>query len=88
MANVTLQPVQIETLSADTEGLLAFTDGKLVAVLVRLSDEVHGAAGFAGQWWVETGFGPCVVGVAPILLDNVEAVRDWVAKQLSSNQGD
>jgi len=49
MAEITLQPVQIETLSADTEGLVAFADGKLVAVLVHLSDEVHGAAGFAGQ---------------------------------------
>jgi hypothetical protein len=47
MVEITLQPVQIGTLCADTEGRLAFTDGKLVAVLVRLSEELHAADGKA-----------------------------------------
>lgn len=34
-----LQPVQVATKSDDTESLLVFTDGFLVAVLVRLSDQ-------------------------------------------------
>ena len=36
--NFHLQPVQVATGSADAESYLVFTDGFLVAVLVRLSD--------------------------------------------------
>ncbi|KAB1068182.1 hypothetical protein [Methylobacterium planeticum] len=81
MPDITLQHVRIDTRSPDSEGLLAFVDGKLVAVLMRLSDELHGAAGFSGQWCVEMGFGSCTVGFVPVLLDDVEAVRRWVAER-------
>jgi hypothetical protein len=50
-----LQPVQVETGGPDEEGSLAFVDGRLAAVLVRLSDQ-HGDR--AGHWFVEAGFGP------------------------------
>ncbi|WP_336492753.1 hypothetical protein, partial [Methylobacterium nigriterrae] len=80
MAEITLQPVQVFTQSADKDGLLAFVDGQLVAVLLRLSREVHGSAAFAGQWCMEMGFGPCATGLAPVLLDDAEAVRRWVAE--------
>ena len=52
--NLRLQPVQVATGSSDTESHLVFSDGFLVAVLVRLSDE-HGDA--AGAWFLEAGFG-------------------------------
>ena len=72
MAEITLQPVQIDTLSADSEGRLAFADGKLVAVLVRLSEELHSADGKAGQWCLEAGFGPCAVDVLSVRFDSLE----------------
>ncbi|WP_336492015.1 hypothetical protein [Methylobacterium nigriterrae] len=82
MVNVTLQSVQIGTQSADCEGRLAFADGKLVAVLVRLSEELHGADRKAGQWCVEAGFGACEVGVLSVHFDSLEAARDWIAERI------
>ncbi|MDR7039289.1 MULTISPECIES: hypothetical protein [Methylobacterium] len=84
MVEITLQPVQIGTLTADTDGRLVFADGKLVAVLVRLSEELHSADGNAGQWCVEAGFGACEVGMLAVRFDSLEAARSWVADQIST----
>ena len=83
MAEITVQPVQIGTQCADTEGDLAFADGKLMAVLVRLSEEVHGATGLAGQWCVEAGFGACAAAELCVWFGSLEATRDWVAERIS-----
>ncbi|WP_336489601.1 hypothetical protein [Methylobacterium nigriterrae] len=82
---ITLQPVLIETQSRDTEGRLAFVDGKLVAVLVRLSEELHGADGLAGQWCVEAGFGACATDVLSVWFDSLEAARSWIAERISAS---
>jgi hypothetical protein len=51
---LTLQPVKVGT-GHDEEGVLLFDgDQRLVAVLVRLSDENEIAP---GQWFLEAGFG-------------------------------
>ena len=47
-----LQPVKVETGSADQEGQLVFDGEFLVAVIVKLSDE-HDVA----KWFLEAGFG-------------------------------
>jgi hypothetical protein len=47
------QPVRVAT-GADEEGCLVFSDDRLVAVLVRLSDQNEIAP---GEWFYETGFG-------------------------------
>jgi hypothetical protein len=39
---ITLQPIRVRTGSQDTEGRLALADGELIAVFVRLDDEIHG----------------------------------------------
>ena len=83
MPDITLQPVQVDTRSPDSEGLFAFGDGKLAAVLMRLSETLHAEAGFSGQWCVELGFGPCTVGFVPVLLTDVEAVRCWIAERMT-----
>ncbi|GEP05329.1 hypothetical protein [Methylobacterium oxalidis] len=83
MDNITLQPVQIASLCADTDGRIAFADGKLVAVLVRLSEELHGADGRAGQWCVEVGFGACDVGVLSVRFDGLDAARRWIAERMA-----
>jgi hypothetical protein len=51
---LTMTPVRVAT-GADEEGCLVFSDDRLVAVLVRLSDQ-HEIA--PGQWFYEAGFGP------------------------------
>lgn len=55
MSVITFQPVRVRTGSNDNEGRLAFVQGELVAVLVRLEDEAHGEA--RGRWFVEASFG-------------------------------
>jgi hypothetical protein len=49
----TLQPTQVATIN-DEDGMLVFFDGRLVAVLVRLSDKNEVAP---GDWYLEAGFG-------------------------------
>ena len=71
----TLQPVRVETGTDDEEGLLVFADGRLVAVLVRLSDR-HGTA--AGQWFYERGFGRLDGPDHPVFSD-LEAAQSWIA---------
>ena len=72
------QSVRVETGSLDEDGYLVFSDGKLVAVLVRLSEE-QGA--FVGQWYVEKGFGRLDVARHPIFPDMDEA-QSWVEQML------
>ena len=71
---ISFQPVQVHA-SPDAEGLLAFVDGQLIAVLVRLSEQ-HGEN--AGQLFVEHGFGHCDTPVHPIFRDQGE-VEQWIA---------
>jgi hypothetical protein len=77
--NLRLQPVQVATGSSDAESHLVFSDGFLVAVLVRLSDE-HGDA--AGSWFLEAGFGRVDHPDPPTFIDLDEA-QDWVAQRLA-----
>lgn len=72
-----LQPVRVDTGGADEDGRLVFRDGKLAAVLVRLSDG-HGDA--AGRWFLERGFGRLDVPWHPSF-DGVGAALDWVRER-------
>jgi hypothetical protein len=49
-----LQPISIATGCANRDGRLVIIDGELVAVIVRLSDGMHGEE--AGRWHVEATF--------------------------------
>jgi hypothetical protein len=51
---LTLQPVRVATGGEGEEGRLVFAGDRLVAVLVRLSEQ-HGEQ--AGCWFFEAGFG-------------------------------
>jgi hypothetical protein len=44
------------TASEGREGCLVLVDGKLAAVLVRLSDQAHNPL-LGGAWYFEAGFG-------------------------------
>ena len=55
MPTIELQPIRVRTGSKDKEGRLVLADGELVAVLVRLDDEMHGSD--RGKWFLEVMFG-------------------------------
>lgn len=57
VVEVTWQLIRIETGTSEEDGRLVLVDGKLVAVLVCLSDD-YPQPELHGQWFVEAGFGP------------------------------
>lgn len=72
-----MQPVRVDTGGADEDGCLVFLNGRLVAVLVRLSDQ-HGD--MAGYWFLEHGFGQ-LGGPRHPVFDGLDAAQDWIARQ-------
>jgi hypothetical protein len=76
---LTLQPIRVAT-GFDEEGMMVL-DGKqrLVAVLVRLSDENEVAP---GQWYLEAGFGRLDGGSHPTF-SNLDMVKDWISQRLA-----
>jgi hypothetical protein len=73
------QIVSVETGSSDEYGYLFFADGKLVAVVVQLDDQIHGSD--RGAWHLEAGFGPCATKTAP-LFRTIEEAEAWVQSTL------
>jgi hypothetical protein len=55
-SQISFQPIDVLTASEDREGRLVLVDGKLAAVLVRLSDQAHDPL-LRGAWYFEAGFG-------------------------------
>jgi hypothetical protein len=74
-----LQPVPIATGSNDTESLLVFVDGLLVAVLVQLSEDHDDAA---GSWFLEAGFGPVNTPTQPTFA-NLDGAQVWIEQRLA-----
>ena len=72
-----LQPVRV-AIGSDEEGMLAFFDERLVAVLVHLSEDNEVAP---GQWFLEAGFGR-VDGVEHPTFPDLDAAQDWIAERL------
>ena len=75
--SLALQPVRVAT-GSDEEGMLAFSDERLVAVLVHLSEDNEVAP---GNWFLEAGFGQ-VDGVEHPTFPDLDAAQDWIAKRL------
>ena len=74
-----LQPTMVAT-GGDEEGMLVYADGRLVAVLVHLSNENEIAP---GDWYLETGFGPRLDGPNHPTFPSLEAAQDWIERQLA-----
>jgi len=55
-AKIVFQPIEVLTDSQDRDGRLVLVDGKLAAILVRLSDDGHDPQ-LRGTWYIEAGFG-------------------------------
>jgi hypothetical protein len=73
------QPVTVETNAPDEGGHLVFANNRLVAVLVRLSEE-HGRK--AGRCYLEHGFGK-LDGLAQPIFADLDEAQDWVAQRIS-----
>ncbi|MCP1535495.1 hypothetical protein ACSD7O_06830 [Methylorubrum extorquens] len=74
-----LQPVQVGTGSSDMESQLVYSEGLLVAVLVRLSDDHDDRS---GMWFLEAGFGRVDHPDPPTFAD-LDAAQDWIAQRLA-----
>lgn len=77
--NFTLQPVNIAN-RHDGEGQLVFADGRLLAILVRLSD-IHDDT--AGSWFLEFGFED-LDHPPQAIFPNLEAALDWIRARLDA----
>src|SRR5215213_2098354 len=75
MVEVTWEPIRVETGTPEEDGRLVLVNGKLVAVVVRLSDD-HLMPDVQGKWFVEAGFGPLLEKYA--IFPTFEAVEAWV----------
>jgi hypothetical protein len=75
----TLHPVRVAT-DFDEEGMMVLDEQqRLVAVLVRLSDENEVAP---GQWYLEAGFGRLDGGSHP-LFSNLDIAQDWINQRIA-----
>jgi hypothetical protein len=75
-----LEPVRVASGAVDEEGCLVVADGRLVAVLVRLSAEHYDE--FAGRWYLEAGFGR-LNGPEHPTFANLDAAQDWINGRLA-----
>jgi hypothetical protein len=77
--SLTLQPVRVHT-GFEEEGVLVFDkQRRLVAVLVRLSDQNEIAP---GQWFLEAGFGPLDSVTDPTFAD-LGTAQNWISQRLA-----
>ena len=83
--NIAFQPVNIATSSADSEGRLVLVDGRLVAVLVRLRDEIHGGD-VQGAWFVEVAFGVLDGRADTATFATLEEAAQWIRQLCERRQ--
>ena len=77
--SLTLEPVRVAT-GFDEEGMLILDEEqRLVAVLVRLSDENEVAP---GQWYLEAGFGR-IDGTNHPHFSNLDMAQDWISQRVA-----
>ena len=77
MTKTSTMSLKVRTGSADENGLLMMLDGKLIAILVELSDEIHGEQ--RGRWALENTYGLFDIR-APETFASAEQAWDWVIR--------
>ena len=77
---LTLQAVQVAN-DHNEEGRLVFADGRLIAVLVQLSD-MHEEQGVTGHWFLETGYGRRLDGGEHPTFPDLSAAEEWIRQRL------
>ena len=76
LRKITLAPITLARTIADRHEALAWVDGELAGVFVRLDHAAHGD--LKGSWVLEVAFGSFDVSVRPIF-DTLPAAERWVA---------
>jgi hypothetical protein len=77
--SLSLEPVRVAT-GFEEEGMLVLDEQKrLVAVLVRLSDDNAVAP---GQWYLEAGFGR-IDGTSHPTFSNLDLAKNWISQRLA-----
>jgi hypothetical protein len=77
--SLSLEPVRVAT-GFEEEGMLVLDEQKrLVAVLVRLSDDNAVAP---GQWYLEAGFGR-VDDTSHPTFSNLDLAKNWISQRLA-----
>ena len=79
---IRLEPVTIGGVE-EGEGLLAYCNDRLVAVLIRLAE---GQGASTGCWFVEKAFGPLDRPQHPLFAD-MEELRTWLASEMADHAG-
>lgn len=79
ISRLSMHDTLVLTGSRDAEGRLVYADGRLCAVLVKLSAD-HGD--LEGCWHLEVGFGPCEARCA--VFPDLDAARAWIDARLAS----
>jgi len=82
------QPVPVNTGSADEQGCLVFVDGRLVALLVRLSDGAHDEPELWGRWFLEAGLGPCRMEPREVTFASCEQAQAWARERVATRGGE
>ncbi len=78
-SRIIFDPIRIDTGSSDSEGRLAYRDGRLIGVLTLLDPELHGELGVGRHWFLEAGFGPTSGEPRPPAFPTLDAARAWLA---------
>jgi hypothetical protein len=81
VARTSTYRLRVKTDSADSNGILLLDDGELIAVLIELADESHGAD--CGKWVIETLFG-LDLPTPPGLFDSAEDAAAWVVSECAT----
>lgn len=86
-ADLVCRPVLVGTsVGTGERGCLVFSQGRLVAVLVRVGGGAHqhdGIEPLAAGWFLEAGFGPCAADCSPPLSGTLREALAWVRRRLA-----
>lgn len=78
---ITLQAIEVLTDGGDHDGRLVLVDGRLAAVLIRLSDPAYDK-NLRGAWYLETGF-PAALEMRHDLFASLEEAVQAIAGALT-----
>ncbi len=77
-ATIILDPVRVDTGSADRDGLLAYRNGALIGVLTHLDPDLHEEEGVGRHWFLEAGFGRVAEAPRPRPFRSLDEARSWL----------
>lgn len=82
MADIELRDSLVWVNGEDRNGRLAYTDGRLVGVLV----ELNSVDGQAGKWFLEAGFGPASGTTPPPIFGELSEAQKWLKQRVDERR--